>query len=418
MAMESFGRGMKDETDINESEDCIPELPYKVEEILNQTYLNRQEDPLAMDVFKPVVEKNTELPVIVTVHGGGLVRGDRKSFRKLNRILAGQGYLVFSIEYRLAPRANCAQQLDDVCAGMDLIGRELVNYDVDFSRVFLIANSAGAYLGTYVTAMKGSEKLQEAIGYKPSKMVFKAVGLLSGMFYTRKRDPIGYLLSGQVYGDMENSESFLKYMDPENPEILNNVPPAFLVTSRGDFLNNYTLMFHDALKKHGKKTHLLYYGDKTLSHSFVSRFPEREKSMEAIKKMLAWFEEQAAPAKVKPEEEAAPAEVKLEEQAPLTEEKPEEEAASESAKPEEGSQSVTVEENTETLSAEASEEALPEPEKPEEEAAESEKPEEETGAAPEKGKKAKKAEEEPEAEKKPKRSRKKKTEAGNNKSQT
>ena len=373
-----------------ETEDAKPQFPYNVEEILNQTYLNRQEDPLAADIFKPEVEKDKEMPVIVTIHGGGLVEGDRKITRDFNRALAGHGYLVFSVEYRLAPRANCAQQLDDVCAGMDLIGRELVSYNVDFSRIYLIAESAGAYLATYVTAMKYSEKLQKAIGYEPSKMIFKAVGLISGMFYTRKKDLIGYLLSAMFFGKMEESTEFIKYMNPENPEIIDNLPPAYLITSRGDFLNNYTLMFHDALKRQGKKTHLLYYGDKNLGHSFVSIYPYHEKSEDAIQKMLAWFEEQAVGEKVTPEEETAPESEKPEETAAAEPEKPEEAAAAEPDKVEE---------------------TAAEPEKPEEDAApESEKSEEE----PE----GEKSVEESEAEKKPKRNRKKKTEAGNNKSQS
>ena len=373
-----------------ETEDAKPQFPYNVEEILNQTYLNRQEDPLAADIFKPVVEKDKEIPVIVTIHGGGLVEGDRKITRDFNRALAGHGYLVFSVEYRLAPRANCAQQLDDVCAGMDLIGRELVSYNVDFSRIYLIAESAGAYLATYVTAMKYSEKLQKAIGYEPSKMIFKAVGLISGMFYTRKKDLIGYLLSAMFFGKMEESTEFIKYMNPENPEIIDNLPPAYLITSRGDFLNNYTLMFHDALKRQGKKTHLLYYGDKNLGHSFVSIYPYHEKSEDAIQKMLAWFEDQAVGEKVTPEEETAPESEKPEETAAAEPEKPEEAAAAEPDKVGE---------------------TAAEPEKPEEDAApESEKSEEE----PE----GEKSVEESEAEKKTKRNRKKKTEAGNNKSQS
>ena len=218
--------------------------------------------------------------------------------------------------------------------------------------------------------MKYSEKLQKAIGYEPSKMIFKAVGLISGMFYTRKKDLIGYLLSAMFFGKMEESTEFIKYMNPENPEIIDNLPPAYLITSRGDFLNNYTLMFHDALKRQGKKTHLLYYGDKNLGHSFVSIYPYHEKSEDAIRKMLAWFEEQAVGEKVTPEEETAP-----------ESEKPEETAAAEPEKPEEATAA--------------------EPDKVGETAAEPEKPEEES-----------------EAEKKPKRNRKKKTEAGNNKSQS
>ena len=284
------GGSLKRSMDENSLSLDEPKMEYEVEEMFNRPYMNRQEVPLAMDIFKPKTEPGKELPVIVTIHGGGLVLGDRKMHRRYGRVLAGHGYLVFSIEYRLAPRANVAEQLDDVCAGMDLVGRTLVDFDVDFTRVFLTAESAGAFLATYVAAMKESEALQKAIGYKPSNVRFKALGLISGMFYTQKRDPLA-LLSEQFYGDKISDEEFLKLMNPEHKEIMQNLPPVFLVTSRGDFLNNYTLMFHEALKRAGKRTHLVYYGEKELQHAFVTMQPGHEKSMDAIERMLKWFEE-------------------------------------------------------------------------------------------------------------------------------
>lgn len=143
--------------DLSEPEKKSPKAIYEVEEILNNPYMNRDEVPLAMDIFKPVLSEDADLPVIVIIHGGGLVLGDRKMSRSYGRALASRGYLVFAVEYRLAPRANACEQLDDVCAGMDLVGRKLVDFNVDFTRVFLTAESAGAYLAIYVAAMKRSK---------------------------------------------------------------------------------------------------------------------------------------------------------------------------------------------------------------------------------------------------------------------
>ena len=258
-----------------------------VKETLNVAYVNRDEVALAMDIFEPVVEDGTELPVIVILHGGGLFMGDRGLERPYSRLLAHKGYLVFSLEYRLAPRATIGEQLDDVCAGMDHVGRMLVNYDVDFGRMFLVADSAGAYLAAYVAAMHESEKLCNAIGYKPSKMIYAAVGFLSGMFYTNKT------LEDQIYGDKRGDEKFLKYMNIENPEIVNNLPPAFMMTSCGDTFNNYSIKFNKILKAAGKASKLVYFGDEELQHVFPITNPEHPKSIEGTDKMLAWFEEQA-----------------------------------------------------------------------------------------------------------------------------
>lgn len=259
-----------------------------VEETLNVAYVNREEVALAMDIFKPKVKEGTELPVIITIHGGGLFVGDRGLERPYSRFLAHRGYLVFSLEYRLAPKADLCQQLDDVCAGMDVVGRMLVDFDVDFNRIFLVADSAGAFLGAYVSAMHDSVKLQKAIGHKPSRMVLAAVGFLSGMFYTTK------MLQDQIYGDKRYDKNFLKYMNTEHPEIVNNLPPAFLLTSCGDTFNNYSIKYHKALKKAGRTSKLLYFGDEELQHIFPISNPEHPKSIEGTDRMLAWFEEQAA----------------------------------------------------------------------------------------------------------------------------
>ena len=258
-----------------------------VEETLNVPYMNRDETALAMDIFKPMAAEGVELPVIVIIHGGGLCMGDRGFNRPYSRLLAHKGYLVFSLEYRLAPRANLCQQLDDVCAGMDLVGQKLVDYDVDFTRIFLVADSAGAFIGAYVSAMHSSTKLQNAIGYKPSRLVYAAVGFLSGMFYTNK------VLQEQIYGDRRNDETFLKYMDIEHPEIIENMPPAFLVTSCGDIFNDYSIRFNKALKKKGRTSRLLYFGDEELMHVFPITKTEHPRSIEATDRMLSWFEEQA-----------------------------------------------------------------------------------------------------------------------------
>ena len=89
-------------------------------------------------------------------------------------------------------------------------------------------------------------------------------------------------------------KKFLKYMNPEHSEIVDNLPPSFFVTSKGDFLNNYTLMYHKKLKKKGIATKLIYYGEDKLGHAFVTMQPWIDQSQDAIDKMIAWFENQAA----------------------------------------------------------------------------------------------------------------------------
>lgn len=254
-------------------------------------YNNRSGKELLMDIFEPIVEKGTELPVIVNIHGGGLIGGSKNLSVGFCRQLAKRGYLVFSLEYRLIPAIRVYEQFDDVCAGMDCIGRKLVDFDVDFTRIYMVAESAGAYLATYVAAMKKSEALQTAIGYQPTNMVFKAMGLISGMFYTTRKDMLGYFLSRSIYGRDARSIAMAEYTNPEHPEIIYNIPPCYLITSKADMLERYTLDFAGELGNKGVEHYLRHMGsDPKLLHAFPvlnSSLPESERVIDEIVK---WFE--------------------------------------------------------------------------------------------------------------------------------
>ena len=257
-------------------------------------YNNRSGKELLMDIFEPIVEKGAELPVIVNVHGGGLIGGSKNLSVGFCRQLAKRGYLVFSLEYRLIPAIRVYEQFDDVCAGMDCIGKKLVEFDVDFTRIYMVAESAGAYLATYVAAMKKSEALQKAIGYQPTKMVFRAMGLISGMFYTTRKDMLGYFLSRSIYGKDARSIAMAEYTNPEHPEIIYNIPPCYLITSKADMLERYTLDFAGELGNKGIEHYLRHMGsDPKLLHAFPVLNPTLPESERVIDEIVSWFEKHA-----------------------------------------------------------------------------------------------------------------------------
>lgn len=261
-----------------------------IKEYRDIAYCNRSGKELLMDIFKPEVSEGTELPVIVNIHGGGLIDGNKKFSVGFCRQLAKRGYLVFSLEYRLIPDVRVYEQFDDVCAGMDCVGRKLVEFDVDFTRIYMVAESAGAYLATYVTAMKKSHVLQEAIGYEPSKMNFRAMGLICGMFYTTRNDSLGWFLSRSIYGKDERSKAMSEYTNPEHPEIIYNIPPCYLITSKADMLERYTLDFAGELGNKGVEHFLRHMGsDPKLIHAFPVLRPDLPESERVIDEIIDWF---------------------------------------------------------------------------------------------------------------------------------
>ena len=194
--------------------------------------------------------------------------------------------------YRLIPNVRVYEQFDDVCAGMDCVGRKLVEFDVDLTRIYLVAESAGAYLATYVAAMKKSKALQEAVGYEASRMNFKAMGLISGMFYTTRKDATGRFLARSFYGKDEKSKRMARFTNPEDPEIIYHIPPCYLVTSKADMLERYTLDFAGELGNKGVEHYLRHMGsDQKLIHAFPVLRPDLPESERVIDEIVQWFRE-------------------------------------------------------------------------------------------------------------------------------
>lgn len=244
-----------------------------------------------MDIYRPDGSENTVLPVIINIHGGGLIIGNKEFNRFFCAKLCALGYLVFSIEYRLIPDCMVFDQFSDVCNAFNYIQAHLCEYNGDADHIYGVADSGGAYLLTYTAAMNKCHTLAKAAHVKPHNISFRALGLISGMFYTTRFDKIGMFLPAYLYGKNYKKQSFAKYVNPENPELVTSLPPCYLVTSRYDNLRKYTLDFVEALGRYGIVYELSeYMKGRHLTHAFSVFRPDFKESEETLSDMHAFFE--------------------------------------------------------------------------------------------------------------------------------
>ena len=78
-------------------------------------YMNDGDKAHRMDVYRPEGSEDTTLPVVINIHGGGLLIGSKEFNRFFCAKLSRLGYLVFSIDYRLVPDCMVFDQFSDVC---------------------------------------------------------------------------------------------------------------------------------------------------------------------------------------------------------------------------------------------------------------------------------------------------------------
>ena len=82
----------------------------------------------------------------------------------------------------------------------------------------------------------------------------------------------------------------MRYMNPENENVISHMPPMLLTTSDADFLKKYTLRYDQALKKNNKVCKIMQYGEnKELIHAFPVYKPMLPESQEIIKEICGNF---------------------------------------------------------------------------------------------------------------------------------
>jgi len=141
--------------------------------------LASQANNLQVDVHCPAGD--AVRPVIIFIHGGALMMGDRKMTPRPGSLLETMlhaGYVVVSIDYRLAPSVKLPTIIEDVRDAYDWVrkrGPELFRIDPD--QIFVMGQSAGGYL----TQMTGF-----CVRPRPRGLIsFWGYGDIAGEWYSR-----------------------------------------------------------------------------------------------------------------------------------------------------------------------------------------------------------------------------------------
>lgn len=104
-----------------------------------------------LDIYRCRTASSGKLPVVIYMHGGGYVRGDKDAtkyvYGNVPTWFARQGYVAINLEYRLAPAIAYPGAAEDLADAIAWVGRTIADHGGDPERVFLVGHSAG---GTHV----------------------------------------------------------------------------------------------------------------------------------------------------------------------------------------------------------------------------------------------------------------------------
>ncbi len=120
------------------------------------TYCSPDNVPQLMDIYTPLqATGDAAMPLVEMVHGGGWTSGSKATINTIQPVpevpvaligLLSQGFVVTSINYRLAPQYRFPASIEDVKCSMRYLRAHATQYHIDPDRIGLMGSSAGGHL--------------------------------------------------------------------------------------------------------------------------------------------------------------------------------------------------------------------------------------------------------------------------------
>lgn len=211
-----------------------------------------------LDLFVPAGAR--DLPVLVFVHGGGFVSGDKSMpgspfYDNVGLWAARNGFIGVTMTYRLAPDHRWPSGSDDVSQALGHLRRTIAAHGGDASKLFVMGQSAGA---VHVAGYIANEQAPSRDGWSPAGAI-----LVSGLFdtHTMDKNPLfeAYFGTDPVqYADRPFLVNLARTEVPLMVVLAELDPP--------DFLRQSVALLDAYLRQHNRLPHFVYM----LGHNHLS----------------------------------------------------------------------------------------------------------------------------------------------------
>jgi acetyl esterase/lipase len=224
---------------------------------------------LVADIYIP--SATAPAPAVLLIHGGGWNGKERRSdMAGIARSLAGRGYLVMNVTYRLTPDWKFPAQTDDLKAALRFMRENSAGFNIDTTRIATFGYSAGGHLAALIGLDPGNGVKAIVAGGAPADLSFWPDGKLSGL-----------LLGGPLKG----KEAIYREASPVT-HVKKDSPPVFIYHGTADDLVpiEHPKAFIAALESKGVRHETYWIGGR--SHIMAHLFPAG-----AIRKAIGFLDE-------------------------------------------------------------------------------------------------------------------------------
>ncbi len=239
-----------------------------LEVVRNIPYLDDGSPAHLLDVYTPIRARRP-MPIVMYVHGGGFRILSKDSHWPFGVMFGRKGYLVFNVNYRLAPAHPFPAAIEDTCAAYRWVVAHAERYGGDSNRIVVAGESAGGNLVTSL-AMTTSIRRHEPYARETfdTAVTPKAVWAACGLHQVTQPDrfwrdkPMSQLVRNRIeavcngYLPQGGSRDPVFFANPlpslEGGVTLDRpMPPFYLSAGTGDPIEEDTRRLEAVLRKMG-----------------------------------------------------------------------------------------------------------------------------------------------------------------------
>ena len=272
-------------------------VPAGIREQRDIRYGRAEEEKL--DIYLPPDGAKPGRPLIVWLHGGAFVAGDRQDVAPYLKILAGRGFASVAVGYTRAPTARYPGPVLQANAALGFLQREGQRLGVDPARMVLAGDSAGAHIVAQLAIAFTSQDYAGLLGLQPAvpPTSLQGMALFCGAFDFTAVDPTGR------FGSFVRSV-LLAYFGTSNPfdseriteaavprYVTEAFPPSFISVGNGDALAPQSVVMAQALRDRGVRVDTLFFPPETepkLPHEYQFDL-DRPEGKQALERLTAFL---------------------------------------------------------------------------------------------------------------------------------
>ena len=154
----------------------VPDVSSQAVKISNLYYVEKKRTSIeqTLDLYLPSNKQLEPFKVVIWIHGGSWLGGDKNSDVLPARLLSDR-YAVASLDYRFSNEATFPAQIYDVKAAVRFLRANAAKYHLDPNRFAVWGTSAGGYLAAMLGTTGGVKSMEGSAGWANQSSRVQAV---------------------------------------------------------------------------------------------------------------------------------------------------------------------------------------------------------------------------------------------------